>query len=849
MEDEPVTASDYFHRGVDLLAKGEYSEALECLNTAISRNYYGADIALVKGEVLYELGRYDEALEWFDRISQLDGSMVQEATLWRGRTFFEMGQFGRALSALNRVIATAAAPADAYFFKGMVLVERGDPLKALDALAEAKALVGDSSDRLCDLLFWEGRALRVMRRLEEAVAAFEKTLSIEPDYLEAYSELGELYRTQGRLEQACEAYRRGLRQYPNDPEMCTAYGNALRDLGRLTESLEWHNKAVSATGNSPSVTRYNRAVTFERMSRWDEALADYAEVLAHDTNDVEIHIRRLDIFSRLDRFEEAYAEWERVPEASQKQAEAEDKYARLLNRHARSLEAAGRVADAVPLYRKLLELHPDLLELDNPGKQFGSTADRHARLNAGLGTLGPDHPDAALLPLLRAALLPATARKGQVELLLKAAAGGPFPEVAHVLRAKWLMRSDSNFEKALAEVNAALAIRKDYVDALWIRVELLRNAVGDAPAAIETYNEMLKLQPGNPTVLHDLGTLYFQEGEPFSALLCFRAMQDMLPGDVDLQVEIAGCYLELGRIGEAVEELRRLAQQVDSDLDLRFLLIEALLTAGEETEAADMLAEVEQLNGGLDPSVTDSCAELRGALLNRLGRHEQALECLKPVPADELSDLGALNLAIAMQRTGDTKGSRAMFQHLSTGQAANSRYGLRALLELVKIEREDGNFPLALEHAHRAMSLDPYNRVAQALYVWLLRDNGRIDEAESAESIGAAYRELEGGRRLLFTEQFADAAEELKGVVRRLPQFPEAQYLYAAALCRTGQYVAATDALRRAVEFDQSFLQRAKADPFFEDFAFSELTAGQGGTGAGDSPAPDDDDPLAGLEF
>lgn len=849
MEDEPVTASDYFHRGVDLLAKGDFAEALECLNTAISRNYYGADIALIKGEVLYELGRFEEALEWFDRASQLDGSMVQEATLWRGRTFFEMGQFGRALSALNRVIAGAAAPADAYFFKGMVLVERGDPLKALDALAEAKALVGDSSERLCDLLFWEGRALRVMRRLEEAVAAFEKTLSMEPGYLEAYSELGELYRSQGRLEQACEAYRRGLRQYPDDPEMCTAYGNALRDLGRLTESLEWHNKAVAATGNSPSVTRYNRAVTFERMGKWDEALADYAEVLAHDSNDTEIHIRRLDIFSRLDRFKEAYAEWAKVPEEARRQPDAEDKFARLLNRHARSLEALERVADALPLYRKLLEMHPDLLELDNPGKQFGSTADRHARLAAGLNAVPADHPEAALLPLLKASVLPATARKSQAESLLKAAAAGPFPEVARVLRAKWLMRSDGNHQKALAEVEAALEVRKDYVDALWLRVDIQRNAAGDAPAAIATYNEMLKLQPGDPTVLHDLGTLYFQEGEPFSALLCFRAMQDMLPGDVDLQVEIAGCYLELGRTGEAVEELRRLAQQVDSDLDVRFMLIEALLGSGEDTEAADLLAEVEQLNAGLDPSVSDTCAELRATLLNRQGRHAQAIECLRTIPGAEYSDTGMFACGVACARTGQTAEARGFFTLIATGDSANSRMGFRATLELVKIERDAGDFPQALVHAKSAMYQDPYNRVAQALYVWLLRDNGLADEAEAAEGVCAAYRELEGGRRLLYTEQFADAAEELRGVVKRLPQFPEAQYLFAAALCRTGQYVAATDALRRAVEFDQSFLQRAKADPFFEDFAFSELTSPAESPDGKPSEDDDGDDPLAGLEF
>jgi len=842
MDDEPVTASEYFHRGMELLSQGEYAEALQCLDTAISRNYYGADIALVKGEVLYELGRYTEALEWFDRCGQLDSSMVQEATLWKGRTFFEAGQYGRALSALNRVIATSAAPAEAYFFKGMVLIERGDPLKGLESLAEAKALVGDSSERLCDLVFWEGRALRSMRRNDEAVAAFEKTLSMEPDYLEAYSELGELFRAQGRLEQACEAYRRGLRQYPKDPEMCTAYGNALRDLGRLTESLEWHNKAVAAHGNSPSVTRYNRAVTFERMSKWDEALTDYGAVLEHDPADIEIHIRRLDIYSRLDRFDEAYAEWEKVPAELRKQPEAEDKFAKLLNRHARALEVKGDIAGALSLYRKLLEIHPDLLELENPGKQFGSTADRHAVILTGLKKLPKTHPDREFAPLIKAMLMPMDTAKTVAKQVLAEAAASPMPDVAHVLRAKWLLRGAGDLEGALEAVNSALAIRKDYVDALWTKVEIQRHGRGDIPAAIEVYNEMLKLQPGNPTVLHDLGTLYFEQGEPFSALLCYRAIQDLLPGDVDLQVEIASCYLELGRIGEAVEELKRLAQQLESDLELKFILIEALLLAGEETEAADLLDDIEKMNGGLDPSVTDSCAELRAMLLNRLGRHAQAHECLKQVPEQELSALGLLQIGMALSRLEKPKPARKHLTKLVEESPEASRLALRARLELAKVERALGNPKRGLELVAEVMGSDPYNRVAQALYVWLLRDNGMADEAEAAEAVGAAYRELEGGWRLMITEQYQDAADELKTVIKSMPQFPDAQYLFAAAMCRTGQYVSATDALRRAVAFDASYLERAKGDPFFEGFAFSELLEATAVTSSDDTASPDPSD-------
>ena len=46
-------------------------------------------------------------------------------------------------------------------------------------------------------------------KLEEAIEAYTKALSIKPDYADAYYNMGNALQEQGKLEEAIEAYSKG----------------------------------------------------------------------------------------------------------------------------------------------------------------------------------------------------------------------------------------------------------------------------------------------------------------------------------------------------------------------------------------------------------------------------------------------------------------------------------------------------------------------------------------------------------------------------------------------------------------------------------------------------------------
>ena len=54
-----------------------------------------------------------------------------------------------------------------------------------------------------------GIALQEQGKLEEAIEAYNKALSIKPDYAEAYNNMGIVLQEQGNLEEAIEGLQQG----------------------------------------------------------------------------------------------------------------------------------------------------------------------------------------------------------------------------------------------------------------------------------------------------------------------------------------------------------------------------------------------------------------------------------------------------------------------------------------------------------------------------------------------------------------------------------------------------------------------------------------------------------------
>jgi tetratricopeptide (TPR) repeat protein len=124
-------------------------------------------------------------------------------------------------------------------------------------------------------LWQEGCRLQMAGRLDEAIAAYRRSIEIHPT-AEAHTYLGWTYSFQGRLDEAMAECRRAIELDPD-------FGNPYNDIGvylmqqdRLDEAVPWLERAKRARRYEPRHFPYmNLGRIHLRRGRWWEALREF----------------------------------------------------------------------------------------------------------------------------------------------------------------------------------------------------------------------------------------------------------------------------------------------------------------------------------------------------------------------------------------------------------------------------------------------------------------------------------------------------------------------------------------------------------------------------------------------
>ena len=78
----------------------------------------------------------------------------------------------------------------------------------------------------------------------EAIEAYQKAIRIQPNYVDAYNNLGVVLIDHEKLEESVQIYQKTLEIQPNYADAYNNLGNALREQGKLEESIRIFQKAT-----------------------------------------------------------------------------------------------------------------------------------------------------------------------------------------------------------------------------------------------------------------------------------------------------------------------------------------------------------------------------------------------------------------------------------------------------------------------------------------------------------------------------------------------------------------------------------------------------------------------------
>lgn len=144
----------------------------------------------------------------------------------------------------------------------------------LEVLQDAGATRADDPAYFFEL----GNVYADLSRREEAVAAYEAALDLNPDYVEVLVNLGAIQSDKGETEEAIALLEKAVKIRPDDPRAYVNLGSALYSKGQYYEAMERYRKAVEVDPTTYEA-HYQIAVAFADAGIYREAIRSWEKVI------------------------------------------------------------------------------------------------------------------------------------------------------------------------------------------------------------------------------------------------------------------------------------------------------------------------------------------------------------------------------------------------------------------------------------------------------------------------------------------------------------------------------------------------------------------------------------------
>jgi len=144
---------------------------------------------------------------------------------------------------------------------------------------------------------------------KDAELAFKKAIELNPQYAEAYANLGALYAKFKEYNKAIKLYQECIKIKPTYAGAYTNLGNALNKTDRHEEAVYFHKMAI-ALDNKSANHFSNCASAYKNLGRFNEAKKYYKQAIALEPNHVNAHFDLATILLQTKECEEGWAEYE-----------------------------------------------------------------------------------------------------------------------------------------------------------------------------------------------------------------------------------------------------------------------------------------------------------------------------------------------------------------------------------------------------------------------------------------------------------------------------------------------------------------------------------------------------------
>lgn len=274
--ERPNDPNLYVRRSLLYRDRGEFEQAIRDAERAIAIDSTVAYFRSVLAEVYYLKRDLRDARLNFERAVRLDPTDT-DALLQLGQVNFLLRRYEESLSSVNDALRQNDKLAQGYFIKGMVYTELGDTVLAKSSFQTATEVNPEYYEafiQLGQLSAYQGDPL--------ALAYFNTAITLRPASAEALYNKGMFLQAGAKYDEAMEVYRRMMEV---DPNGFLGYYNAgylkLTEYAEYDSALYFFNQVLMLQPGYMDA-KFNKGVCYEEKGDRAKAVEIYREVLAED---------------------------------------------------------------------------------------------------------------------------------------------------------------------------------------------------------------------------------------------------------------------------------------------------------------------------------------------------------------------------------------------------------------------------------------------------------------------------------------------------------------------------------------------------------------------------------------
>ncbi|MEM1169893.1 MAG: tetratricopeptide repeat protein [Cyanobacteria bacterium P01_H01_bin.35] len=626
---------------------------------------------------------------------------------------------------------------------------------------------------LAENYFNTANQLKDSGQLYTAMIAYQKALSIKPDYVEAYKKLAEVYLMQGSFDAAISACKEAVKIQPHFASAYLTLGNIFQSHNLFEQAINTYYQALKIQPNFAEVYA-NIGSVYYKQREFNLAILNYQKALEINPDLASVQLMLGNVFAQIGEFDRAVYCYQNLlqiqpedPKAYFKLAEVFALYTNLepaFDYYQKSLSIKPNYWEAFAKLYKLLKPETSQQELEGLFTEWQKLAgENNQNINQYIDSViqekstnflekekftGAENRE-AIISDGEHGIQPATfnlipdqkvdnfentydnlpypdeveenlEKTGKVTTFEYQEPESEFPKKllkfpaaeAYINQANLALKQ-GNLESAIASCKQALKVQPDYAPC-YVTLGNAFYQQNNLEAALRAYSQALEIQPEVAEVHGNIGSVYLQLGQHKQALFHYQKAIELKPGLAGIYWNIGKLFQYLGKVDEALDAWEK-ALEIQPDIveaDFHFKLGNTLVKLSRINDAVKSYERAINLK----PDYTEAYSNLANILGKQGDKAAAAKYYQKALNINP--DLKHLHEKIANNLLLKGDYDQAIFHYQAAIKYNPNSYDAYANLGTALSNK--GLLESALEKYHKALELKPnwaevYSRIGHII--------------------------------------------------------------------------------------------------------------------------------------